>query len=102
MENAPKRKMLHFASTILVFPLVVDNRDTLYIKQLNSREESFQKYFDNDFTNVDLRGNVERDNFVDSFDNFLQPKPNEAPETASNAKPKAFLYDKTGFPKTSF
>jgi len=72
------------------------NSQNFYKRQLNSREESSQKYFENDFTNVDLCENVERDNFVDSFDNFLPPKPNESPETASNVKPKAFLYDEAG------
>uniref|UniRef100_A0A1I8PK79 t-SNARE coiled-coil homology domain-containing protein n=1 Tax=Stomoxys calcitrans TaxID=35570 RepID=A0A1I8PK79_STOCA len=41
-----------------------------YLKQLNSREERSQKFFD-DFANVPPGG--ERDNYVDSFDNFLQP-----------------------------
>ncbi|EDW00017.1 syntaxin-16 [Drosophila grimshawi] len=47
-----------------------------YLLQLNSREERSQKYFDNnEFTNVELGGghNDEPANFVDSFDNFLQP-----------------------------
>ncbi|XP_030569312.1 syntaxin-16 [Drosophila novamexicana] len=52
-----------------------------YLLQLNSREERSQKYFDNnEFTNVELgnfgNGNDPNDepaNFVDTFDNFLQP-----------------------------
>lgn len=40
-----------------------------YLRQLNSREERSQKFFD-DFTNP---SGVERDNYVDTFDNFLQP-----------------------------
>lgn len=40
-----------------------------YVRQLNSREERSQKFFD-DFTNP---SNMERDNYVDTFDNFLQP-----------------------------
>ncbi|EDW30532.1 GL26795 [Drosophila persimilis] len=58
-----------------------------YLVQLNSREERSQKYFDNGdkFTNVELGGmgmgiglpggdtGGEDINFVDSFDNFLQP-----------------------------
>lgn len=40
-----------------------------YLRQLNSREERSQKFFD-EFTNSN---GSERDNFVDSFDNFLQP-----------------------------
>lgn len=45
-----------------------------YLKQLNSREERSQKFFD-DFTNVNINSgaNGERENYVDSFDNFLQP-----------------------------
>ncbi|XP_017052268.1 syntaxin-16 [Drosophila ficusphila] len=50
-----------------------------YLLQLNSREERSQKYFDDGaggagdvFTNVEL-GDQSTDNFVDSFDNFLQP-----------------------------
>lgn len=48
-----------------------------YLLQLNSREERSQKYFDDGgasdvFTNVELGA----DNFVDSFDNFLQPAVN--------------------------
>ncbi|KAI8128283.1 Syntaxin-16 [Lucilia cuprina] len=40
-----------------------------YLRQLNSREERSQKFFD-DFTNPN---DMERENYVDSFDNFLQP-----------------------------
>ncbi|XP_016952087.1 syntaxin-16 [Drosophila biarmipes] len=49
-----------------------------YLLQLNSREERSQKYFDDGggagdvFTNVEL-GDQGVENFVDSFDNFLQP-----------------------------
>ncbi|XP_039499294.1 syntaxin-16 [Drosophila santomea] len=48
-----------------------------YLLQLNSREERSQKYFDDGgagdvFTNVEL-GEQSVENFVDSFDNFLQP-----------------------------
>ncbi|EDV44591.1 uncharacterized protein Dana_GF20436 [Drosophila ananassae] len=48
-----------------------------YLLQLNSREERSQKYFDDGaggdvFTTVEL-GDQPPDNFVDSFDNFLQP-----------------------------
>nr|NP_523420.1 syntaxin 16 [Drosophila melanogaster]AAF50914.1 syntaxin 16 [Drosophila melanogaster] len=51
-----------------------------YLLQLNSREERSQKYFDDGggagagdvFTNVEL-GEQSAENFVDSFDNFLQP-----------------------------
>ncbi|XP_065363214.1 syntaxin-16 [Calliphora vicina] len=45
-----------------------------YLRQLNSREERSQKFFD-DFTNPN---GMERDNYVDSFDNFLQPTPSGA------------------------
>ncbi|KAH8295955.1 hypothetical protein KR018_006927 [Drosophila ironensis] len=52
-----------------------------YLLQLNSREERSQKYFDESgggaggdvFTNVELGGEQTPDNFVDTFDNFLQP-----------------------------
>lgn len=40
-----------------------------YLRQLNSREERSQKFFD-DFTNP---SNMEKGNYVDTFDNFLQP-----------------------------
>lgn len=56
------------------------NSQNAYLLQLNSREERSQKYFDNnEFTNVELGGggggdhNDELGNFVDTFDNFLQP-----------------------------
>ncbi|XP_052856384.1 syntaxin-16 [Drosophila gunungcola] len=53
-----------------------------YLLQLNSREERSQKYFDDGgnaganvdvFTNVELGESQSAENFVDSFDNFLQP-----------------------------
>ncbi|KAH8421510.1 hypothetical protein KR009_010159 [Drosophila setifemur] len=49
-----------------------------YLLQLNSREERSQKYFDDGaggdvFTTVELGGEQPTVNFVDSFDNFLQP-----------------------------
>ncbi|KAH8265911.1 hypothetical protein KR038_010457 [Drosophila bunnanda] len=53
-----------------------------YLLQLNSREERSQKYFDDGgagdvFTNVEL-GEQGANNFVDTFDNFLQPATNGA------------------------
>ncbi|XP_061393724.1 syntaxin-16 [Musca vetustissima] len=54
-----------------------------YLKQLNSREERSQQFFD-DFSNGT---NGERDNYVDSFDNFLQP----AGPTTSNRN--NYLYE---------
>ncbi|KAH8343392.1 syntaxin-16 [Drosophila kikkawai] len=53
-----------------------------YLMQLNSREERSQKYFDDGggagdvFTNVELGEQGGVNNFVDSFDNFLQPAVN--------------------------
>ncbi|ALC49389.1 Syx16 [Drosophila busckii] len=62
-----------------------------YLVQLNSREERSQKYFDNDsFTNVELgdSSSAEPANFVDTFDNFLQPM-----ESAVRAKTQnAYLF----------
>ncbi|XP_037938588.1 syntaxin-16 [Teleopsis dalmanni] len=64
------------------------NSQNTYVRQLTSREERSQKYFEsNDFTNVDLRSNAtERDNYVETFDNFLQP-------TSSKSSTTAYLYD---------
>lgn len=53
-----------------------------YLKQLNSREERSQKFFD-DFSNPN---SAERENYVDSFDNFLQPN-------TSNSQNKYNFYD---------
>lgn len=49
------------------------NSQSGYVRQLNSREERSQKYFETpDFTTIDL-DSKSQSNFVDSFDNFLQP-----------------------------
>lgn len=58
-----------------------------YLKQLNSREERSQQFFD-DFSNGSNGG--ERDNYVDSFDNFLQPTP---PNTATTLTRNNYLYE---------
>ena len=69
------------------------NIQNAYIRNLDSREELSQKYFDNnDFTNIDLNNSVgtmgsksaSLNNYVDSFDNFLQPQ-----SSATNS----FLYE---------
>lgn len=72
------------------------NSQNAYLLQLNSREERSQKYFDNnEFTNVELGGggggdhNDELGNFVDTFDNFLQPLDGGALGTASGAATQA-------------
>ncbi|XP_016996984.2 syntaxin-16 [Drosophila takahashii] len=45
-----------------------------YLLQLNSREERSQKYFEDKSDGGEIFTNVELgENFVDSFDNFLQP-----------------------------
>ncbi|EDW75391.1 uncharacterized protein Dwil_GK19716 [Drosophila willistoni] len=64
-----------------------------YLVQLNSREERSQKYFDNgEFTNVELGGFEGGDtNFVDSFDNFLQPL--DGMDAASGSKTNAYLFE---------
>ncbi|XP_030378540.1 syntaxin-16 [Scaptodrosophila lebanonensis] len=65
-----------------------------YLVQMNSREERSQKYFDNgEFTNVELSGvgssgDNESTNFVDTFDNFLQPL-----EGAGAAGNKVYLFE---------
>lgn len=68
------------------------NSQNAYLLQLNSREERSQKYFDNnEFTNVELGGggggdhNDELGNFVDTFDNFLQPLDGGIMATATGA-----------------
>ncbi|KAH8396496.1 hypothetical protein KR222_011502 [Zaprionus bogoriensis] len=68
------------------------NSQNAYLLQLNSREERSQKYFDNnEFTNVELGGggggdhNDELGNFVDTFDNFLQPLEGSATGAAAAA-----------------
>lgn len=49
------------------------NSQSGYVRQLNSREERSQKYFETpDFTTIDLDSKTQN-NFVDTFDNFLQP-----------------------------
>lgn len=59
------------------------NVQNTYIRNLNSREELSQKYFDkDDFTNVDLG---KQSTNVDSFDNFLQTK--------ASANTNSFLYE---------
>ncbi|XP_067642274.1 syntaxin-16 isoform X2 [Eurosta solidaginis] len=66
-----------------------------YIRQLNSREERSQKYFEHeDFTNIELvSGNTDdRGNYVDTFDNFLQPTTSILNSTVS-IRNKRFLYD---------
>ncbi|XP_020715146.1 syntaxin-16 isoform X3 [Ceratitis capitata] len=71
------------------------NSQSSYIRQLNSREERSQKYFDNDdFTNVDLVSvsTDDRGNYVDTFDNFLQPVTNELDNKKSNLN-HSYLYD---------
>uniref|UniRef100_A0A1A9Z8J5 t-SNARE coiled-coil homology domain-containing protein n=1 Tax=Glossina pallidipes TaxID=7398 RepID=A0A1A9Z8J5_GLOPL len=57
------------------------NSQNMYLKQLNIREERSQKFFD-DFTKTSE--GEERENYVDSFDNFLQ---------LSNSKKGSLLYD---------
>lgn len=57
------------------------NSQNMYLKQLNIREERSQKFFD-DFTKTSE--GEERENYVDSFDNFLQ---------LSNSKKGSVLYD---------
>ncbi|KAH8367819.1 hypothetical protein KR084_003081 [Drosophila pseudotakahashii] len=67
-----------------------------YLLQLNSREERSQKYFDDGggagdvFTNVEL-GDQSVENFVDSFDNFLQP-PAEG-KARANANSNSYLFE---------
>ncbi|XP_055845998.1 syntaxin-16 [Episyrphus balteatus] len=56
------------------------NSQSGYVRQLNSREERSQKYFETpDFTTIDL-DTKSQSNFVETFDNFLQPA-----STSSNA-----------------
>ncbi|KAI9581724.1 syntaxin-16 [Glossina fuscipes] len=57
------------------------NSQNMYLKQLNIREERSQRFFD-DFTKTGE--SEERENYVDSFDNFLQ---------LSNSKKGSVLYD---------
>ncbi|XP_023161980.1 syntaxin-16 [Drosophila hydei] len=64
-----------------------------YLLQLNSREERSQKYFDNtnEFTNVELGnfgGDEPPNNFVDTFDNFLQPL-----DGAGKSQTNAYLFE---------
>ncbi|EDW05532.1 syntaxin-16 [Drosophila mojavensis] len=64
-----------------------------YLLQLNSREERSQKYFDNanEFTNVELGnfgGDEPPNNFVDTFDNFLQPL-----DGAGKSQVNAYLFE---------
>ncbi|XP_054727118.1 syntaxin-16 [Anastrepha obliqua] len=71
------------------------NSQSAYIRQLNSREERSQKYFENnDFTNIELDSSSidNRDNYVDSFDNFLQPMGSMQNKTNS-ARNHSYLYD---------
>lgn len=50
------------------------NSQNSYLKQLNSREERSNMYFEAaDFTTIDLNDENQKANNVESFDNFLQP-----------------------------
>ncbi|XP_017485931.1 PREDICTED: syntaxin-16 [Rhagoletis zephyria] len=71
------------------------NSQSAYIRQLNSREERSQKYFENkDFTNIDLvSGSTDdRGNYVETFDNFLQPMAPVLNKTTSKMN-HSYLYD---------
>ncbi|XP_036318136.1 syntaxin-16 [Rhagoletis pomonella] len=71
------------------------NSQSAYISQLNSREERSQKYFENkDFTNIDLvSGSTDdRGNYVETFDNFLQPMAPVLNKTTSKMN-HSYLYD---------
>ncbi|XP_011183308.1 syntaxin-16 [Zeugodacus cucurbitae] len=71
------------------------NSQSIYVRQLNSREERSQKYFGNDdFTNIDLvSGSTDdHENYVDSFDNFLQPVSSGLNNNKSTKK-HSYLYD---------
>ncbi|XP_055389523.1 syntaxin-16 [Condylostylus longicornis] len=55
------------------------NGQNQYLNQLNSREERSKKFFEpTDFTTIDLNETDEKQNNVETFDNFLQPKSNNA------------------------
>ncbi|XP_017129959.2 syntaxin-16 [Drosophila elegans] len=73
-----------------------------YLLQLNSREERSQKYFDDGgsgvanvdvFTNVELGESQSAENFVDSFDNFLQPATAAAAGGKNNSSSSGYLFD---------
>lgn len=71
------------------------NSQSSYVRQLNSREERSQKLFGkNDFTNIDLVSGAtdDHDNYVDTFDNFLQPVPFVLNNNKSINK-RSYLYD---------
>lgn len=62
------------------------NSQNLYLKQLNSREERSKQFFEaTDFTTIDLNDDHSSNkninkmiNNVETFDNFLQPKPSNS------------------------